>query len=43
MPVDQPPYSMINYVAVIDLQKIILSNRTLDVIDIEFVDEIITI
>ena len=39
VPVDQPPYSMINYVAVIDLQKIILSNRTLDVIDIEFVDE----
>ncbi len=39
VPVDQPPYSMINYTASIDIQKIILSNRSVDMIDIEFVDE----
>ena len=39
VPVDQPPYSMINYNASIDIQKIILSNRSVDMIDIEFVDE----
>ena len=39
VPVDQPPYNMINYVAVIDLQKIVLSNRALDMIDIEITDE----
>jgi len=39
VPVDQPPYSMINYVAVIDMQKIVLSNRALDMIDIEITDE----
>ena len=35
VPVDQPPYNMINYVAVIDMQKIVLSNRALDMIYIE--------
>jgi hypothetical protein len=30
---------MINYVAVIDMQKIVLSNRALDMIDIEITDE----
>ena len=39
IPVDQPPYNMINYVSVSDLEKIILSNRSLDMIDIEIVDE----
>jgi hypothetical protein len=39
VPVDQPPYSMINYVSVSDLEKIILSNKTVDMIDIEIVDE----
>ena len=39
VPVDQPPYSMISYVAVIDMQKIVLSNRALDMIDIEITDE----
>jgi hypothetical protein len=39
VPVDQPPYSMINYVASIDIQKIVLSNRALDMIDIEITDE----
>jgi hypothetical protein len=39
IPVDQPPYSMINYVSVSDLEKNILFNRSLDVIDIQIVDE----
>ena len=39
VPVDQPPYNMISYVSVSDLEKIILSNKTLDMIDIEIVDE----
>jgi hypothetical protein len=39
IPVDQPPYNMISYVSVSDLEKIILSNRALDLIDIEIVDE----
>jgi hypothetical protein len=39
IPVDQPPYNMISYVSVSDLEKIILSNRALDMIDIEIVDE----
>lgn len=39
IPVDQPPYNMISYVSVSDLEKIILSNKTLDMIDIEIVDE----
>ena len=30
---------MINYVAVIDMQKIVLTNRALDMIDIEITDE----
>jgi hypothetical protein len=39
IPVDQPPYSMINYTSVSDLEKNILFNRTLDVLDIQIVDE----
>jgi len=39
VPVDQPPYNMINYIASIDIQKIVLNNRTLDMIDIEITDE----
>jgi hypothetical protein len=39
IPVDQPPYSMINYVSVSDLEKNILFNRSLDVLDIQLVDE----
>lgn len=39
VPVDQPPYNMINYVSTIELEKIILSNRTLDAIDIQIIDE----
>jgi len=39
IPVDQPPYSMINYVSVSDLERNILFNRTLDIIDIQIVDE----
>lgn len=39
IPVDQPPYNMISYVSVSDLEKIILSNKSLDMIDIEIVDE----
>jgi hypothetical protein len=39
VPIDQPPYSMVNYVSVSDLEKIILSNKTVDMIDIEIVDE----
>ena len=39
IPVDQPPYSMVNYTSVSDLEKIILFNRTLDVLDIQIVDE----
>jgi hypothetical protein len=38
IPVDQPPYSMINYTSVSDLEKNILFNRTLDVLDIQVVD-----
>jgi hypothetical protein len=30
---------MVNYVSVSDLEKIILSNKTVDMIDIEIVDE----
>jgi hypothetical protein len=39
IPVDQPPYQMISYVSVSDLEKVILYNRSLDLIDIEIVDE----
>jgi hypothetical protein len=39
VPVDQPPYSMINYTSISDLEKNILFNRSLDVIDIQIVDE----
>ena len=39
IPVDQPPYSMINYTSVSDLEKNILFNRTLDLLDIQIVDE----
>jgi hypothetical protein len=39
IPVDQPPYSMINFTSTVDIQKIILNNRVLDMIDIEITDE----
>ncbi len=39
IPVDQPPYSMINYTSISDLEKNILFNRSLDTIDIQIVDE----
>jgi len=39
IPVDQPPYSMINFSSTVDIQKIILNNRVLDMIDIEITDE----
>jgi hypothetical protein len=39
IPVDQPPYSMINYTSISDLEKNILFNRSLDVLDIQIVDE----
>jgi hypothetical protein len=32
IPVDQPPYSMISYTSVSDLEKNILFNRSLDMI-----------
>jgi hypothetical protein len=39
IPVDQPPYNMINYISVTDLEKVILTNRTVDTIDIQIFDE----
>jgi hypothetical protein len=39
IPVDQPPYSMISYVSVSDLEKNIIFNRSLDILDIQIVDE----
>ncbi len=39
IPVDQPPYSMINYTSVSELEKNILFNRSLDVLDIQILDE----
>ena len=39
IPVDQPPYSMINFTSVSELEKNILFNRSLDVLDIQIVDE----
>ena len=39
VPVDQPPYSMISYVSVSDLEKSIIFNRSLDILDIQIVDE----
>jgi hypothetical protein len=39
IPIDQPPYGMVNYTSVSDLEKIILFNRSLDVLDIQIVDE----
>ena len=39
IPVDKPPYEMINYTSVSDLEKNILFNRSLDVLDIQIVDE----
>lgn len=39
IPVDQPPYSMINYTSVSELERNILFNRSLDVLDIQIVDE----
>ena len=39
IPVDQPPYGLINYASISDLEKNILFNRSLDVIDIQIFDE----
>jgi hypothetical protein len=39
IPVDQPPYGLINYASISDLEKNILFNRSLDTIDIQIVDE----
>lgn len=39
IPVDQPPYNMINYVSATDLEKVILTNRSVDTIDIQIFDE----
>ena len=39
IPVDQPPYSMISYTSLSELEKNILFNRSLDVLDIQIVDE----
>jgi len=39
IPVDQPPYNMINYTSISDLERNILFNRSIDVIDIQIVDE----
>ena len=39
IPVDQPPYNMINYTSISELERNILFNRSLDVIDIQIVDE----
>ena len=39
IPVDQPPYSMISYTSISELEKNILFNRSLDVLDIQIVDE----
>ena len=39
IPVDQPPYYMINYASVSDLEKNILFNRSIDALDIQIVDE----
>ena len=39
IPVDQPPYSMISYTSVSELERNILFNRSLDVLDIQIVDE----
>ena len=39
VPVDQPPYAMINYTSISELEKNILFNRSLDTLDIQIVDE----
>jgi hypothetical protein len=39
IPVDKPPYEMISYVSISDLEKNILFNRSIDTIDIQIVDE----
>ena len=39
IPVDQPPYNMISFVSVSDLEKNILFNKSIDTIDIQIVDE----
>ena len=39
IPVDKPPYEMINYTSVSDLEKNILFNRSIDALDIQVVDE----
>jgi hypothetical protein len=39
IPVDKPPYEMISYISVSDLEKNILFNKSIDTIDIQIVDE----
>lgn len=39
IPIDQPPYAMVNYTSVSELEKNILYNRSLDMIDIQITDE----
>jgi len=39
IPVDKPPYEMISYVSVSDLEKNIIFNKSVDTIDIQIVDE----
>jgi hypothetical protein len=39
IPIDQPPYSMVNYTSLSDLERNILYNKSLDQIDIQIVDE----
>ena len=39
IPIDKPPYEMISYISVSDLEKNILFNKSIDTIDIQIVDE----
>ena len=39
IPVDKPPYEMISYISISDLEKNILFNKSIDTIDIQIVDE----
>ena len=39
IPVNQPPYNLINYVSLTDDDKVIIHNTTLNTIDIQIIDE----
>ena len=39
IPIDKPPYEMISYISVSDLEKNILFNKSIDTIDIQIFDE----